>query len=132
MTPWVLALGFAAAQFSQTSTGELRLTVTDAAGLPLQTAVELVSEANRVHDRRQTDARGVLIARRLPFGTYRVAVTHPGFADFTRLVDVRSSLPTELRVTLTVAPIQAHVTVRPEDTLVDANQATTVHRIGAE
>ena len=34
-------LALALAQFSQTNTGELRLVVTDASGLPVQSTVEL-------------------------------------------------------------------------------------------
>ena len=72
----LLSLG----QFGQANTGELRLTVVDASGLALQGAVELVSEANHVSERLETDEQGSLSARRLPFGTYRVSVTRAGFA----------------------------------------------------
>jgi outer membrane cobalamin receptor len=122
----------AAAQFASSSTGELRLSVTDASGLPVQTAVELISEANQVRETLQTGAEGTLVARRLPFGRYRVEVTRSGFATFTGLVDIQSTLPTEYRVTLSVAPIQAQVTVSPEDTLIDGRQSSTVNRIGAD
>jgi hypothetical protein len=122
----------AAAQFASSSTGELRLSVTDASGLPVQTAVELISEANQVRETLQTGAEGTLVARRLPFGRYRVEVTRSGFATFTGLVDIQSTLPTEYRVTLTVAPIQTQVTVSPEDTLIDGRQSSTVNRIGAD
>jgi len=128
----VLLVVLAVAQFAQTNTGELRLNVVDAAGLPLQADVELVNDANQFRQRVQTDTVGVLVARRLPFGTYQVAVSRPGFAAFTGLVEIRSALPTPYRVNLSVAAIQAQVDVRPGDTLIDAAQTATVHRIGAE
>src|SRR5215203_3556986 len=127
-----LLIVLAAAQFAQTNTGELRLNVVDAAGLPLQADVELVNDASQFHQRVQTDTRGALVARRLPFGTYQVAVSRQGFAAFTGLVEIRSALPTPYRVSLTIAAIQAQVDVRPGDTLIDAAQTATIHRIGAE
>ena len=132
MSGCVFVLLLTMAQFGQSNTGELRLTVTDAGGLPLQSAVELVSEANQLQESLETDPQGILVARRLPFGTYRVAVTRDGFATFAGLIEVRSALPTDYHVTLSLAPLQTQVTVRAEDTLVDPRQATTVHRIGAE
>src|SRR6476661_8733690 len=98
------------AQFSQTNTGELRLTVTDPSGLPIPAAVQLTSDANQFRQALDTDAQGSLTVRRLPFGRYRIEVSREGFATFTGLVDVRSALPTEYRVTLTLAPVQAQGT----------------------
>lgn len=83
-------------------------------------------------ERLETDEQGILVAKRLPFGTYRVAVTRDGFATFAGLVEVRSALPTLYHVTLSLAPLQAQVTVKPEDTLLDPRQTVTVNRIGAD
>ena len=131
MTTCVCLL-LAVAQFTQINTGELRLRVVDGAGLPLRSRVELVSEANQIRQQLDTDADGVLVAKRLPFGTYQVAVMRPGFAAFSGLVDIRSALPTAYQVSLTVAAIQTQVTVKAGDTLIDPHQTTAVHRIGAE
>lgn len=120
------------AQFGQSNTGELRLMVADTSGLPLHCAVELVSESNQLRESLETDLHGILIAKRLPFGTYRVAVTRDGFAAFAGLVEVRSALPTEYRVTLSLEPLQTQITVRPEETLLDPRETTTVNRIGAD
>jgi hypothetical protein len=53
-------------QFGQTATGELRLTVTDTAGLPVQSAVELVSDANQYRQVSGTSAQGTLVTKRMP------------------------------------------------------------------
>src|SRR5262245_39985886 len=131
MSAWLCAALFALAQFAPNAVGELRLTVTDAAGLPLPGTVELISEANQVRERLETDADGKVVARRLPFGTYQVAVAHEGFADFSGLVEIRSALPTDYRVTLSLAPLQTEVTVTPDDTLINPQETTAVQRIGA-
>jgi len=52
----VIALVLALAQFGPANTGELRLVVTDGSGLPLVSAVELVSEAQQVRESLATDA----------------------------------------------------------------------------
>src|SRR5438445_915213 len=125
---WLIVV--ALAQFGQSNTGDLRVIVTDAAGLPVPSAVQLTSEQFR--ETLDTDARGILVAKRLPFGIYRVTVTHEGFVPFTALVDIRSALPTDYRVTLSLAPLQTGVTVTAEPGMLDPYQTTTLHRLGAE
>jgi len=129
---YLVVLALTLAQFGAANTGELHLVVTDSSGLPLVSVVELVSEAQQVHQFLATDADGVAIVRRLPIGAYQVAVTRDGFARFTGLVEIRSALPTDYRVTMTLAAVQAQVTVTAGDTLVDLHQTATTHRIGAD
>jgi hypothetical protein len=95
--PMIALILWAAIHFAQSGTGELRLTVTDPAGLPIQSAVDIVSQANEIRQRFDTDDRGTLTATRLPFGTYHVEVARNGFATFSGLVEIRSALPTEYR-----------------------------------
>src|SRR5712691_12974989 len=132
MSNWVFVVLLATGQFAQSNTGELHLTVIDPSGLPLQSRVEVVSEANRFRERLATDVQGILTAKRLPFGTYRVEVARDGFATFAGIVDVRSALPTDFHVTLSLAPLQTQVIVGVERTLLDPHQATAAQRIGAE
>src|SRR5579862_4244276 len=127
-----LALMLTLAQFAPGSTGELRVAVIDEAGLPLPGTVELVSEANQFRETYDTDSQGILVAKRVPFGMYRIAVMRDGFVTSAGLVEVRAAVPTQYRVTLSLAPVQAQVTVRADDTLIDARQTATVHRIGAD
>ena len=132
MVPCALALLLALGQFGHSNTGELRLTVTDSSGLPLPGSVEVVSDANEFRQRIDTDSAGVAIVRRLPFGSYRVGVTRSGFADVARLIEIRSALPSEYHITMSVATMQAQITVSADTTLLDSRQAASVHRIGAE
>ena len=127
-----LFVTWATAQFAPTNTGELRLSVTDSAGLPLQSAVTLISEANQVARNLETDPQGRLVAKRLPFGVYRLEVSSAGFASFEGLLNIQSALPTERRITLALAPVQTQVTVSPDETLLDLNRIGTLHRIGSE
>jgi len=120
------------AQFGQSASGELRVVVRDSGGLPVQCRVTLVSEANDVSQTLDTSADGRAVAKRLPFGRYRVAVSQPGFTPNDAVVEIDSVLPREHRVTLTPAPVQAQVTVRAEDTLLDLHQTSAVNRVGSE
>ncbi|PYR32309.1 MAG: hypothetical protein DMF92_02545 [Acidobacteria bacterium] len=104
MSCCLFLLLWTAAQFGQSNTGELRLTVTDPSGLPIQGAVELVSEANQLRQNLETDTQGAAVARRLPFGMYHVDVQREGFATFSGLIEIRSALPTDYHVTLGLAP----------------------------
>ncbi len=128
----VAALVLSLAQFGQSSTGELRLTVSDASGLPVQCPVTLVSEANDVSQQLATAADGVSIAKRLPFGRYHLVIAQPGFALYDNLIDINSIVPLSLHVTLTPAAVQAQVTVRAENTLLDPHATSAVNRMGAD
>ncbi|HYL35223.1 MAG TPA: TonB-dependent receptor [Bryobacteraceae bacterium] len=123
---WVVAM------FAQSDTGELRLKVTDQAGLPVPSSVELLSQANQVRRNLETDTDGALVVKRLPFGMYRIRVEHPGFAPLSELVEIRSAVPKEFRVTLGVAPIETVVVVTDSETMLDPHRAGDVHRIGAD
>ena len=128
----ILALVLALAQFAASQTGELRIVVTDASGLPLRAGIELSNDAAHVRERAETDEAGAVTVRRLPFGTYRMVASSAGFASATSTIEVRSARPAETRITLSIAPLQAAVTVGAADTLLDVRQTATVQRIGRE
>ena len=73
-----------------------------------------------------------MAARNLPFGVYRLEVNRPGFASYSGAVEIRSAIPTELRIQLSVASPQVAVEVRDADTLIDPHRTGTVNRVGAE
>jgi len=118
--------------FGQVDTGELHLTVTDQAGLPMRGSVELVSEANQYRRSFETDSEGHGLAKRLAFGVYRVQVSREGFVPSSSLVEVRSAIPKELRVALSVAAIGTMIDVTGESTLIDPNRTGSVDRLGAD
>ena len=132
MAGHVIALLLALAQFNQAQAGELRLTVVDAGGLPLTARVELVSEATDFRDVRDTASDGTFVARRLPFGPYRLAISHDGFATVTERFAITSEQPIERHVALAVATVQAQVTVTADATLIAREQASATQHIGRE
>jgi len=116
----------------QGAAGELRLRVADQAGLPAPSSVEIVSQVNQVHQRFDTDSEGALVIKRLAFGMYQIQVEHPGFAPVSELIEIRSAIPKEFRVTLSVAPIETAMVVNETGTLLDPHRTSSVNRLGAE
>jgi hypothetical protein len=127
-----LFLLYPATLIAQSNTGELRVKVTDPSGDPVKSSIELVSEANQFRKTFLTDDSGTVAAKRLPFGLYSVQVEQPGFAPFTDSVEVRSAVPAEYHVALSLAAVNTSVTVQDTDTLVDPHRTGTIHRIGSE
>jgi outer membrane cobalamin receptor len=132
LTYAVLFLVGALSVVAQSNTGELRVRVTDPSGSPVRGAVELVCEANEFHKTFGTDDSGNAVVRRLPFGLYRIQVSEKGFAPFADSVEIRSAVPSQFHVALTLAPMNTSVTVKETETLVDPYRTGSINRVGAE
>jgi hypothetical protein len=117
---------------AQRERGELRLDVRDPAGAALVAAVDLTSDMNQLHRTGFTDIAGKYSAQDLPFGLYRVSVSHENFQTSTQVVRLGSEVPVHVTVTLGVAPVQTAVVVTESPTLIDPNRTSTVNSIGAQ
>jgi hypothetical protein len=118
--------------FAQADTGELRLTVTDTGELPVRGSVQLVSQVNQYSRVFDLDSDGHVTVTRLPFGLYQVQVRSQGLAPSSDLVEIRSAIPKDLKVVLSVAATQTEVTVKSNATLIDPHRTGGVSRIGGE
>jgi hypothetical protein len=116
--------------WGQSNSGELRLKVADPQGLAVKSSVTLTSEANEYHNAFVTDDAGLLIAKRLPFGLYRVQAAAPGFAEVSASVEIHSAIPVEYAVHFTVAAVTTSVTVQDINTLIDPDRAGSSNEIG--
>jgi hypothetical protein len=116
----------------QSNSGELRLAVTDPSGLGVRTSVSILCEANQYHATLVTNRQGSLDLRRLPFGIYQISIEPPGFAALSETVDVRSSIPAELKLHLAVSTARQSVRVSADNTLIDPDRAGSVSQIGIE
>src|SRR5690349_14960557 len=117
---------------AQSDSGELRLKVTDPSGSAVKSSLELVSETNDFRRTYVTDNSGQATAKRLAFGVYQIDVQQSGFAPFHSLVEIRSAIPEEFRISLSLAAVNTSVTVKDEETLVDPHRVGSVSRIGSE
>src|SRR5271157_3511241 len=118
--------------FAQSNVGELRLKVTDPAGLGVKSTVELVSGANHYRQSFLTDDAGDLVVKRLPFGIYQLEVQHATFAPTSQSIEIRSATPTNQLVKLGLVPIETTIEVKESDTLIDPHRVGTVNQIGSE
>jgi hypothetical protein len=108
---------------AQTNSGELRLKVTGPDGLPVEASAELSSDALQFHRSFSADDSGLIFARNLLFGPYRLKVQQPGFAPYDGLIEIRSALPTEYVVTLNIAALSTAVQVSAQNTLLNPDLA---------
>ena len=118
--------------YCQSNSGELRLRVTDPAGLGVKATVLIISEANQYRNSQATNDQGRLNVQRLPFGIYRLEITQPGFAAASESVEIRSSIPIEHLIQLKLPSVNQSVTVSAADTLIDPDQAGAVSQIGSD
>ena len=117
---------------AQSNAGELRLKVTDPHGLGVRSTVELASEANQYNNTFVTDDNGVLIAKRLPFGLYRIQIQQPGFAEVSMPIEVRSAIPVEYAIKLSAGFCRNLSLVQDVNTLIDPYRAGSANEIGSE
>lgn len=117
---------------AQTRVGELHLKITDPRGFGVKSTVELTSEANEFHDSFSTDDDGVLIAKRLAFGVYRIRVEQAGFAPVLADVELRSAVPLDYHIRLSLASVSTSVTVTADETLIDPHRSNSQYEIGSE
>ncbi len=81
MTRFVaVAVLLASSALAQRGSGELRLGVTDPAGLGVEAEGLLAAPALHFQVPFRTDAAGNATVRNLPFGSYRLSLSRPGFA----------------------------------------------------
>ena len=118
--------------FSQSNSGELRLKVTDPSGRGVKTTVQIVSSGNQYRNALATNDQGDLDVQRLPYGIYQLQIERTGFAAKSQTVEIRSSLPTGLKIRLQLSPVNETVNVNASDTLIDPDDAGSVNQIGTE
>jgi TonB-dependent Receptor Plug Domain len=127
-----IILAFGSRAVGQSNRGELRLIVTDPAGLGVKTTVQITSEANQYRNVLTTSDEGTLSVQRLSYGIYQLAIQHPGFAPVSQSVEIHSSIPIDYPIRLQLAAVKESITVQGEGTLLDPDRAGAVNEIGTE
>lgn len=116
----------------QVNYGEVRLKITDSSGVALRSSVELMSAANDYDKTFAVDDSGIVSIKQVPYGVYRIQVRQAGFAPASRTIEVRSALPLEESIHLSIATVITKVNVSNAGTLVDPYSPSSVMQIGAE
>jgi len=116
----------------QVDTGELRLALADATGLPLPSTGTLLSQATQTRRAFKTDDTGRYTFQHLPFGRYRLTVEHPGFLTASALLEIRSPVPLDYHMELRVQGAATEVVVTDSGTLVDPHRTGVTYAVGAQ
>ncbi len=112
---WILATAWPSP--AQRISGEIRLQVTDSTGGGLQATGAITGPATGVNRTFETDNQGRVALRGLPPGRYEIKVNSASFAPRSEVIEVKSELPFEYRMSLDVSPLNTLVEVT--DTLLD-------------
>jgi hypothetical protein len=126
-----ILLGFALPALAQVNTGELRLRVTDPAGLGLKASVMVSGDANQYQNAFITSDAGEVDIKTLAYGIYLVRVEKQGFSATTETIEVRSALPAERSIQLAVAPVTTSVQVSSAP-LIDPDRPSSIMQIGSQ
>src|ERR1700722_20084028 len=95
-------------------------TVFDPSGATVANAVVTIRNSVSQFERSATtDGVGKFNFSNVPFNPYHLTVTATGFAPFVQDVEVRSSVPTEVKVSLALAGSMTTVTVEGGEDLVE-------------
>ena len=116
---------------AQVERGEIRLVVTDQTGLAIGATGTLASEAPQLLRKFSIDESGRFALQDLPFGVFRLIIERSGFAPYSDLVEVRTTVPRTLVVQLSLAAVASDVTVTSETPLVDTARVGITFSIGA-
>jgi hypothetical protein len=110
----VLSLGFAGVPASAQlgNSGSIEGVVKDALGGVVEGArIEVANPVSRFSREAVTASDGSFRFTNVPFNPYHVVVTLAGFASYTQDVDVRSTVPTTIQITLKVGTAATSITV---------------------
>jgi hypothetical protein len=92
-------------------------------------AVRLVKPLTALERETMTGAEGTFQLTNVPLDTYELRVDLPGFARTVRAVNLRTSVPVDLKVVLELATQSTTVTVTPDTPIVDTSSAGTRNQV---
>jgi Carboxypeptidase regulatory-like domain/TonB-dependent Receptor Plug Domain len=120
-----LIIGLAPAARAQLATGNIYGEVSDASGAVLPGATVTLTGPNVGTQTTTTGTKGEFRFLNLDPGTYRLAVSLPGFGPITRDVIVNTGTNANLTFSLKVAGVEETVTVTAETPVVDPKKMGT-------
>src|SRR5258708_5654875 len=107
----LLAFSCAVSGWAQSS-GSIEGVVKDASGGVLSSAtVEISNPVSGFHRETTTGGAGDFRFTNLPFNPYHLVVAAKGFSSYTQDVDVRSTVPTTLEISLKLGTTSENITV---------------------
>src|SRR5580693_7541368 len=105
---------------AQSNSGTISGTVADpSAAVVANATIEIHNPVSGLDRTTTTDSSGAFNFPNVPFNPYHLSVTAAGFAPYSQDVDVRSGVPVNVKVSLTVAGTSSTVTVEGGNDLLE-------------
>ena len=112
--------------YSQSNSGSVKGAVLDPSGAAINNATVTIENAVSQYKRTtQTDGQGNFGFTNIPFNNYHVSIAASGFQSGEQDLNLRSSVPSELKITLTLGETKTEVTVSEAGDLVETD--STAH-----
>ena len=124
------ALGLPALSNAQVMEGRLAVQVSDPSGGAIPALVRLVGRSPEFVATVTADETGHAVLKRLRPGQYQLTVSHAGFDDLSRRVEVRSAVPQSVQVVLEVGTLHQELTVENSAPLLDPLQPSNAMQLG--
>src|ERR1039458_4475683 len=116
----VLFLVALSASAQSGNAGTVRGTLSDPSGAVVPNAViHLINDVSGFDQTATTNAQGQFVFSNVPFNPYRISALVNGFAPLSQSVEIRSSVGTNIKLTLKVAGGSSTVTVEATGDLVE-------------
>ena len=110
---------------STSSGGTVRGSVLDPTGAVVKGAtVQIQNPVSQYNNTTQTDAQGNFEFDNVPFNNYHVTANAQGFQTIREDVNVRSSVPMELKITVKLGTASESVTVSEAGDLIETDPTT--------
>jgi hypothetical protein len=120
-----LALGCTLSAFAQSSSGTVHGAVLDPSGAVIAGAAVTIENPVSHYSRGTTsDSQGKFEFANIPYNNYHLTATAAGFQAGTQDVNVRSSVPMELKISLALGKETQSVTVEAGEDLVESTSTT--------
>ena len=111
----VVSAGFVTSSYAQSSSGTIHGTVLDPSGASIVGAtVQIQNPVSRYNTSTKTDSQGNFQFSNIPFNPYHVEAAASGFQNTAQDVDVRSSVPIDLKISLPIGTASSTVEVSAE------------------
>jgi hypothetical protein len=121
----ILAFGCGALSYGQSSSGTIRGTVLDPSGAAIGGAtVEISNPVSHYQQSVKANAQGAFQFANIPYNNYHLTAGAAGFQSTAQDVDVRSAVPSEVKLSLQVGVATTSVTVESAPDLVETDPTT--------
>jgi len=116
----VLVFGCGVLSYAQSGGGTIRGSVLDPSGAAIKGATVVIQNPVSHYTRTtQTDDQGIFRFDNVPYNNYHASVAASGFQPAEQDLDVRSQVPVELKLTLSIGTAETTVTVEGGQDLVE-------------